>query len=73
MEKRDKKGNSIKNKSLADESEAFGFIDSPKGKQECILLLVQGEVDGNSYRYGSTHHRVVTHTQEAHHLNVGRH
>ena len=36
------------------------------------LLLVQGEVDSNGYGYGSTHHWVVTHTEEAHHLNVSR-
>ena len=36
------------------------------------LLLVQGEVDSNSYRYSCTYHWVVTHTEEAHHLNVSR-
>ena len=39
---------------------------------EAFLLLVQGEVDSNGYRNGSTYHRVVTHTQEAHHLYVSR-
>ena len=36
------------------------------------LLLVQGEVDSNGYRYCCTYHWVVTHTQEAHHLYVSR-
>ena len=40
---------------------------------EYDLLLVQGEVNGHSHRNGSTHHRVVTHTEEAHHLYVSRH
>ena len=36
------------------------------------LLFIQGEVDGDGYRYGSTYHRVVTHAEEAHHLYVSR-
>ena len=36
------------------------------------LLLVQKKVCLNSNSYSSTYHRVVTHTEEAHHLNVCR-
>ena len=36
------------------------------------LFLVQGEVDSYGDSHGSTHHRVVTNTQEAHHLDVSR-
>ena len=40
--------------------------------QVANLLLVQREVDSYCYGYGSTHHWVVTHAEEAHHLNVSR-
>ena len=36
------------------------------------LLLVDSEVDSYSDSYSSTYHRVVTHTEEAHHLYVSR-
>ena len=36
------------------------------------LLLVEGEVDSNGDSHCCTYHRVVTHTEEAHHLNVSR-
>ena len=37
-----------------------------------LLLLVQSEVDSYGDSYGCTYHRVVTHTQIAHHLYVSR-
>ena len=36
------------------------------------LLLVDSEVDSYSDSNSSTYHRVVTHTEEAHHLYVSR-
>ena len=36
------------------------------------LLLVDSEVDSYGDSYSSTYHRVVTHTEEAHHLYVSR-
>lgn len=36
-----------------------------------LLLTVQSEAHFNGDRYRSTYHRVVSDTQEAHHLNVG--
>ena len=36
------------------------------------LLLVQSQVDSYGDSYSSTYHRVVTHTEEAHHLYVSR-
>ena len=36
------------------------------------LLLVQGKVDSNGNRNRGTYHRVITHAEEAHHLNVSR-
>ena len=44
-----------------------------EGLVDSFLLLVQSQVDGNSDGNGSTYHRVVTNTQEAHHLNVSGH
>ena len=35
-------------------------------------LLFHRLLDSNSYSNGSTYHWVVTHTEEAHHLNVSR-
>ena len=37
------------------------------------LLLVDSHVNGNGNSNGSTYHWVVTHAEEAHHLNVSRH
>ena len=36
------------------------------------LLLVDSEVDSYGNSNSSTYHRVVTHTEEAHHLYVSR-
>ena len=51
------------------------FMTHPKHLFSVIskkLLLVDSEVDSYSDSNSSTYHRVVTHTEEAHHLNVGR-
>ena len=37
------------------------------------LLLVDSHVNGNGNSNGSTYHWIVTHAEEAHHLNVSRH
>ena len=41
-----------------------GFLCMLKG------LLSHSLLNGNGNSNGSTYHRVVTHTEEAHHLNV---
>jgi hypothetical protein len=38
-----------------------------------ILFLVQEEVNLNGASNGATNHRVVTDSEESHHLNVSRH
>ena len=51
------------------------FMTHPKHLFSVIskkLLLVDSEVDGYGDSYSSTYHRVVTHTEEAHHLYVSR-
>ena len=50
--------------------ESSYYINLAKSEE---LLLVQCEVEGNGDSHRSTNHRVVAHTQEAHHLNVSRH
>ena len=42
------------------------------GSVSFLLLLVEREVKGYGDSHCCTYHRVVTHTQEAHHLHVGR-
>ena len=53
----------------------FRFSETPPpwGEGRGFLLLVQGQVNGDGNGNGSTDHRVVTNTQEAHHLNVSGH
>ena len=51
----------------------FLAISKPEFLLQARLLLVQSEVEGNGDSHRSTYHRVVAHTQEAHHLDVSRH
>ena len=50
--------------------ESSYYVNLAKSEE---LLLVQCEVEGNGDSHRSTYHRVVAHTQEAHHLDVSRH
>ena len=54
---------------------ALEFKLNPKALLFCYskkLLLVDSEVDSYGNSNSSTYHRVVTHTEEAHHLYVSR-
>ena len=56
------------NKKPRDSQESRGFVISIL----CYRLLVQGGSYVYGASYGATYHGVVTDTEEAHHLYVGR-